>query len=79
MTGTAVRVPTAVKVGLAIAVLLVMNQVAPGIPAAILALVGLYLVLQNGDAVAAILADAVSDLDRTLRRPSTGGPRAQPA
>lgn len=79
MTTDAVRVPTAVKVGLAIAVLLVMNQIAPGIPAAIFALVGLYLILQNGDAVAAVLADAVDDLDSTLRRRSSGGPPAQPA
>lgn len=66
MTTGAIRVPTALKVGLAIAVLLVVNQFAPGIPGAMLALVALYLLLRHSDQIASLLAGAVSDLDRTL-------------
>lgn len=66
------RLPTAFRIGVAIALLLVLNQVAPGIPQAVLVLVGLYLLLKHSGRIATILADAVDDFDRTLAPSSPG-------
>lgn len=73
MNGEPLRVPTGVRIAVAIALLLVLNQVAPGIPQAVLVLVGLYLLLKHSDRIATILADAVDDFDRTLAPSPSGG------
>lgn len=68
------RVPLAVQIVLALGLLLALNRLAPGVPQAILVLVGLYLVLTNAVEVGDLLAGTLGRFDRTLSRPRAGGP-----
>lgn len=75
MTPVATHVPNALKVLLAIGVLLAVNQLAPGIPQAVLVLVALYLLLLHSAEIGQVLNGAVNGLDATLRGRPLGGAR----
>jgi len=61
------RVPIALKVLLALAVLLALNEVAPGIAQAVLLLVALYLILKNAGPFGQLITGAVDSFGRTLQ------------
>jgi hypothetical protein len=67
------KVPTVLKIIIAIAFLLAMNEIAPGLPQAVLVLVALYLLLRHSAEIATLLSNAVDDFGGALRPPNAGG------
>lgn len=61
------RVPLALKVLMALAVLLALNELAPGLAPRVLLLVGLYLVLKNAGPFGQLMTGAVDGLGRALQ------------
>lgn len=61
------RVPIALQVLAALALLLALNEVAPGIVPAVLLLVALYLVLSNAGPFTQLMSGAVDSLGRALQ------------
>jgi len=61
------RVPVALKVLMALVVLLALNEVAPGLAPAVLLLVALYLVLKNSQAIGQLMTGTVDGLGRALQ------------
>ena len=70
---TPLKVPLAVKILIAIGLLVAVNEIAPGTPATVLILVAMYLVLSKSTQVGDVVRGASDSFNLTLRPTAATG------